>query len=111
MTTNGAVDDAGPHKQPGKFGCRRLLIAFVGGYMEMSTSGEERRILCAFEAMLATRRDINATLGDRWLPHEPSGLGVPRSCQEDMWTEHACLGDDSKAREVYGLLDAGCVRV
>lgn len=102
----GAVD-AGPHKKPGKFGCRGLLNVFVGGYMEMSTSGAERRKPCAFGVMLATRRDINTTLGDRCLPRDPLDLGVPRSCQVAMRTEHARFWENSTAREFYGLLNTG----
>ena len=61
---------------------------------------------CAFATRLATREDIDNTLGDQRPLYKPpnlpqcyaSDLKVPRSHKEDMRSEYAHLWEDSSGR-------------
>ena len=114
VTTNGAVD-AGRRNKPPSFKGRGQPSFSGGDRDEAPPVGGNRGTPCAMAAMLATREDIEATLGDQRPPHKPpdlphcyaSGLKVPRSNKEAMRSEHAHLWKDSAGREFYGLLDAG----
>ena len=78
-------------------------------------AGGSGGIPCAFAVVLANREGIDPTLGGQRPPYKPpdlphcyaSDLKVPRSHKEAMRSEHAHLWEDSTARELYGLLDAG----
>ena len=71
--------------------------------------------MCAFEAILATREEIDAALDDKRpfhkcpdLPHcYVSDLKASGSYREAMRSEHAHVCEDSTGREFYELLDAG----
>ena len=114
VTTNGAVD-AGRRNKPPSFGGHGQPSFLVGDRDEAPPVGGNRGIPCAMAAMLPTREDIDATLGDQRPPYTPpdlphcyaSDLKVPRSHKEATRSEHAHLWKDSAGREFYGLLDAG----
>ena len=114
VTTRGAVD-AGRRIKPPSFGGRGQPSFSVGDRDEAPPVGGNRGIPCAMAAMLATREDIQVTLGDQRPPYKPpdlphccaSDLTVPRSHKEAMRSEHAHLWKDSAGREFYGLPDAG----
>ena len=113
VTTNGAVY-AGSRNKPSRFGGREQPSFSVGNRDEAPPVRGKRGIPCAMAAMLATREDIEVTLGDQRPPYKPpdlpqcydSDLKVPRSHKEAMRSEHTHLWMDSAGREFYGLLDA-----
>ena len=112
VTTRGAVE-AARRKEPPIFGSRGQPR--VGDREEAPPVGGREGIPCAMAAMLATREDIDSTLGDQRPPYKPpdlphcyaSDLKVPKNHKEAMRSEHAHLWKDSVGREFYGLLDAG----
>ena len=112
--TRGAVD-AGRRNKLLSFGGRGQPSLSVGDREAAPPVGGPREIRCAMAAMLATRENIEETLGDQRPPYKPpylphcyaSDIKVPRSHKEAMRSEHVHLWKDSVGRQFYGLLDAG----
>ena len=111
VATNGAVDTV-RYKKSGTFGSHGQPTFSVGGHDRTSHPGKGRGIPCALVAMLATRENIDATMGDQRLSHDPvdllqcyaSDLRVPRNYKEAMRSEGKKLLDAGTVEPVYYCL-------
>ena len=105
---------AGCRKEPTGVGGRGQPSGTVGNPRGDTASRGSQRVPWAFAMWLATRRDIDTTLGDQRPPYKPpnfpycyaSDLKVPRYHKEAMRLKHAHLGGDLTEREFFGSLNA-----
>ena len=115
MLSTREVVDVGRRKEPMSVGGRGKPSISAWSRERTPPAGGSGGIPCAFAVVLANREGIDTTLGGQRPPYKPpdlphcyaSDLKVPRSHKEAMRSEHAHLWEDSTARELYGLLDAG----